>query len=230
MTLYLAVDQVKGISLPNGKIAGIAETSAGLVAQGFSSRTYRGNRVSTIDETDDGVWDNDCEPGWYYNGGSVQLDAPQTDIQRLKSAYRVFHRQINNWADGLDALSRGQPLSRVNAGHDWLYFAKCAGFLIASNLTSASAGGSAVTRSVNVRIGWARAMTQGALNVASPAQFYADPNEHIPPSAPVSWRNLSSPHAALSLGSALVVYASATAPNLNTVDFAMGSWIEGLKK
>ena len=228
MTIYLAVDPVTGISLPNGQIVGIAETSDGLVSQGFSAQTYRGNRVSIIDETDSSVWDNDCEPSWYFNNGSVQINAPQTDVQRLKSGFRAFHQQINNWADGLDALSRGQPASKVQAGHDWLYFAKFAGFLIANNLTSANAGGSPIVRSVNVRIGWAGAMAQGALNVASPAQFYADVNEPDAPTTPISWRNLSAPYAARALGNATIIEIADGAPSIDTIDLATGSWIEQL--
>ena len=228
MTLYLAIDPVSGIALPKGQIVGIAETSAGLVSQGFSAQTYRGNRLSTIDETDSSVWDNDCEPGWYFDGGSVQIEPPQTEIQRLKSGFRAFHQQINNWADGLDALSRGQPASKVQAGHDWLYFSKYAGFLIANNLTSAHSGGSPTVRSVNVRIGWAGAMAQGALNVASPAQFYADVNEPNAPTTPISWRNLSAPYAARSLGSATIIHIADGAPDIDTVDLATGTWIEEL--
>ena len=228
MTLYLAVDPVTGITLPSGQIVGIAETAAGLVAQGFASQTYSGNRRPTINETDASVWSNDCEPGWYYNNGSVQLNAPQTDAQRLQAGFRAFHQQMNNWADGLDALSRGQPASKVQAGHDWLYFAKYAGFLIANNLTSTSDGGTPTVRSVNVRLGWAGAMVQGALNVASPAQFYADLNEPNAPTTPISWRNLTSPYAARELGSATIIRIASSAPSIDTINLATGTWIEQL--
>jgi len=229
MTIYIALDRITGgPNLPTGLIRGIDETSAGLTAQGFSASTYRGNRRRSIDETDSSVWDNDCIPGWYYNSntGGVQATQPLTDLERLKAGFRAFHTQINNWADGLDALSRGQTAAKVQSGHDWLYYAKYAGYLIATNQTSASDGGSAVTRTVNVRIGWAGAMAQGALNVASPAQFYADPNEPNPPTTPISWRNLSSPYAAVTLGNAIEIFRASGAPDIDTIDLAMGSWID----
>ena len=231
MTIYMALDAITdGPPLPSGQIRGIDETSAGLTAQGFSASTYRGNRRRSVDETDSSVWDNDCVPGWFYNSatGAVQITQPQTDLERLKAGFRFFHTQINNWADGLDLLRRGQPIAKVESGHDWLYFAKYAGFLIANNMTSATSGGSAVTRTVNVRIGWAGAMAQGALNVASPAQFYADPNEPNPPTGPISWRNLTSPYAAVALGSAIEIHPAAGAPDIDTIDLANGTWINAL--
>ena len=228
MTIYLALDRVTGVSAPDGIIRGIAETTADLVAQGFAANTYRGNRRPSIDETDSSVWNNDCIPGWYYVGSAVQVTAPQTDLDRLKSGYRALHRQLNAWADGLDSLARGQPVAKVESGHDWLYYAKYAAFLFASNLTSGSDGGAATSRSVNVRLGWAGALAQGALNVASPAQFYADPNEPNPPTGPISWRNLSSPYAAVALGSAITIHRASGAPDIDTIDLATGSWIETL--
>ena len=86
----------------------------------------------------------------------------------------------------------------------------------------------ATSRSVNVRLGWAGALAQGALNVASPAQFYADPNEPNPPTGPISWRNLSSPYAAVALGSAITIHRASGAPDIDTIDLATGSWIETL--
>ena len=229
MTIHLAVDSVAGVALPNGEIVGIAETAQGLVDQGFSASTYTGNRVSTIDETDSSVWDNDCVPGWYLVGGEVQFNVPVSDLERLKAAYRRLHRQLNDWADGLDALSRGQPVAKVQSGHDWLYYAKYAAYLFANNLTSTSNGGTAQNpRSVNVRIGWAGALAQGALGVTSPAQFYADPNEPNPPTNPISWRNVTSPYAARSLANALDIWPAATAPDVDTIDLATGSWINSL--
>ena len=228
MTLHLAIDAVTGVSLPDGLIRGIAESEADLRTQGFVAATYTGNRLATVDETDSDVWNNDCIPGWYYVGGKVQVSSPQTDIDRLKTGFRALHRQLNAWADGLDSLSRGQPVAKVQSGHDWLYYAKYAAYLIASNQDSLTDGGAARTRTVNDRLGWAGALAQGALNVASPAQFYADPNEPNPPTNPISWRNLTSPYAAVSLANAIVVYPATGVPDINTIDLANGSWIDSL--
>ena len=128
MTIYLALDPIDGgPALPSGRIAGIGETSAGLTAQGFSQSTYRQNRRRSIDETDSDVWDNDCEPGWFYNhaAGAVQLEAPMSDLDTLKSRFRAFHDSAEKLSIKLSARAAAgwHSPELVLKGQSWIFHA-----------------------------------------------------------------------------------------------------------
>ena len=228
MTVYLAIDPVAGIDLPDGRIHALDETTTALAAQGVDLSVYAGDRRAALDETDSNVWTNDCVPGWYYVDGAVQVNPPRTDTQRLQDGAWFIQNQLAAWADGLDSLRRGQPIAKVESGHDWLYYKKQAVYLVMTNQSSASDGGAAVVRSIDDRVGWARASAFGAAGVASPAQFYADPSEPNPPTFPITWRELASPFTAVTLTNRIRIYPAAGAPDFNTVDLAGGTWINSL--
>jgi len=144
MTLYMAIDPVTGVSLPDGKIAGIAETVAGLRAQGFGNNPYStGNRRRpSIDETDSSVWNNDCVPGWHYVGSAVQLGPPQTDLEALKSAFRSFRESIEQLS--IKLLERAEAgwhsPELVEKGRSWIYHAGHeAGYMVGLNTTLSNA-------------------------------------------------------------------------------------------
>lgn len=162
MTIYLAIDAAASAPLPNGLIRGIAETSADLVAQGFSASTYTGQRRPSIDETDSTVWDNDCVPGWYYVGGAVQRQPPVSQLSQLRSAISAFQAQIVEWQDNLNARGVGQPPAKVTQGHNRLYSG-----LAATYITCRDAG-----NPLTSRIAFAQLMRYGALDITNVDGFY----------------------------------------------------------
>ena len=203
-----------------GRIAGWALSLQGLRDQGFAAATYRGNRLSTIEHTDAG-WDSDCERGWYRTPDGVQIAQPQTqaaiDLAALQNAFRSLHTQLHGWADGLDALARGQPQEAVNTGHDFLFHAHEAAYLIGRDSTTYSAA---------QRIAWAGSMATGAADVQSPAQFYQRVREGsgiAAPTTPITWVN---PADATKLNLASATAVTGTVPT--AADLSNGGWIDAL--
>ena len=241
-TIHFALDAVDSdFTLANGwgYIAGMAMSVAGLRAQGFAQNPYAGNRLSTI-EHDAAGFDSSCERGWYRTPNGVQIARPLTqaarDLESLKNAFRGLHGQLHGWADGLDALSRGQPARLVQAGHNWLYFAHYAAYLVGTNQI---AGTTFNNLSRAQRIAWTGRMAQGAADVTSPFEFYqregALASNHPlydGPTGPATWvrpdnataLNLSaSLHAASS-----PAFAAIAAVDIATVNLSDGDWIDAL--
>ena len=122
MALHLAMDPATGLTLPNGKIAGIALSLAALRSAGFAAARYTGTRLTTIDETDSGKWNDDCEPGWYLVAGAVARSRPPTpaeqlaaDIARLKA---IFAQEEGD--SFRELLVRAYVDPQVDSGHEWL--------------------------------------------------------------------------------------------------------------
>lgn len=203
--IHIAVEDVAGVTAPAGRIVAMAESDAAL--------TQRGDRVVTVDPSTN-AWDADAQPGWFWTGSAVEQVAEMTDLERLKSAFRSLHVQLHGWADGLDALSRGQLAEVVSAGHDWLYWAHGAAYLIGRDST---------TYTIAQRIAWAGSMATGAADITSPAAFYASAAGRVAPTGPKTWVNPET-GAKVNLDSAIDV--SGTVPT--SADLSGGAWIEAL--
>ena len=235
-----AIDSDFPLSGGNGFIVGMGLSVGDLRDQGFSNPPYRGNRIVTID-TGDAGWSDDCQPGWYFTNNSVQPDMPRTSaneqLDNLKRSFRGLHLQLHVWADGLDSLSRGQPIRLVQAGHNWLYYAHYAAYLVGSNLVD---GTTFNNLSIAQRITWTIRMAQGAADVASPFEFYqregsiTDTSHDLynGPTGPATWVN---PATGTALNLADSLYAGSSTPfvpastvDISTVNLADGAWIDSL--
>ena len=241
-TFHFALDAIDSdFTLANGwgHIVGMALSLQGLRNQGFDATTYTGNRLSTIEHDATG-FDSSCEAGWYRTPTGVQIARPLTqaalDLETLKRAFRALHSQLHVWADGLDALARGQPARLVQAGHNWLYFAHYSAYLIGTNQV---AGTVFNNLSASQRIAWANRTAQGAADVTSPFEFYQREGaipESSPlyngPQEPAVWVRPDNA-TALSLAGSLdstttPAFAPIAAVDISTVDLSNGGWIESL--
>ena len=122
MTLYLALDPVTGFAQgAAGAIVGINPTATGIEAAGFASADgYTGDRLVTIDETDSSVWDDECEPGWYWVGGAVQQAVPLTLAEQVARDIRRFQEAVEREAlewERVVAEENFQP--HTDSGHAW---------------------------------------------------------------------------------------------------------------
>ena len=122
MTVYLALDKLAGIpQADGGLIRATNGTVAGLTAAGFGNTDgYRGDRRVSIDETDTDVWDDDCEPGWYWYNGKVQQSKPLTNAQRVAVDISNFkesvEREAREWVQ-VEAEESFSP--STDSGHAW---------------------------------------------------------------------------------------------------------------
>jgi len=242
-TFHMALDAIDSdftLAAGYGKIVGMAMSVQGLRSQGFAAGTYTGNRLSSIEHDATG-FDSDCVPGWYRTPSGVQITRPMTqaaiNLEAIKSAFRALHLQLHNWADGLDGMSRGQPLRLVQAGHNWLYFAHYGAYLVGTNQLH---GTTFNNLSGAQRIAWAGRVAQGAADVTSPFEFYQQegaisPDTHVfynGPSEPITWVR---PDNATALNLANSLYSASTpqfrpvaAVDITTINLADGGWIEAL--
>ena len=241
-TFHLALDAIDSdftLAARYGEIVGLALSLQGLRDQGFAAGTYTGNRLSTIEHTAAG-WNSDCERGWYRTPNGVQAARPMTqaalDLEAIKNAFRAMHGQLHAWADGLDSLARGQPARLVQAGHNWLYFAHYAAYLVGTNQI---AGADFASLSGAQRIAWANRVAQGAADVTSPFQFYqregaiAEGHDlYDGPTGPATWVRPDNA-TALNLASSLhagstPAFAAVAAVDILNVDLSNGGWIDSL--
>ena len=242
-TIHFALDAVDSdFTLANGwgYIAGMALSLQGLRDQGLGAGTYTGNRLSTI-EHDAAGYNSSCERGWYRSPNGVQIARPTTqatqDLDALKNTFRALHTQLHAWADGLDALSRGQPARLVSAGHNWLYYAHYSAYLVGTNQI---AGTIFNNLSRAQRIAWANRTAQGAANVTTPFEFYQregaiSPDTHplyLGPTEPTVWVRPDNA-TALNLASSLhsgtsPAFRPIAAVDISTVNLADGGWIDAL--
>ena len=122
MTLYLALDPVTGFAQTEaGYIAGINPTARGIEAAGFASGDgYTGNRLVTIDETDDTKWDDECAPGWYWVNGVVQEDPPLTNAQQVAHDIERFKAAVETEAvDWEQVVAEENFQPHTDSGHAW---------------------------------------------------------------------------------------------------------------
>ena len=206
---YMQIDEYPGLTLPSGRIVRMSRDQSAV-----EDATYTGNRLATFDDTAAG-WNNGCIPGWFLNGSAVQ-ERYSEGLAGLRDAFRTLHQQLHNWADGLDRLARGQAAATVAIGHDFLFRAHQAAYLIGRNST---------TYTIAQRVAWANAMATGAADVTSPAEFY----QHVlddgitGPTGPTAWVN---PADATKLNLSASQTISGTVPT--TAELASGNWIEAL--
>ena len=242
-TIHFALDAIDSdftLAANYGHIVGQALSVQGLRNQGFDATTYTGNRLSSIDHTDAG-YNADCEPGWYRTPDGVQIARPMTqaarDLETLKNSFRTLHNQLHVWADGLDALARGQPERLVRAGHNWLYYAHYAAYLIGTNQVS---GTNFNNLSAAQRIAWANRTAQGAADITSPFEFYqregaipeANTALYNGPQEPTVWVRPDNA-SALNLASSLYsttspAFAAVGSVDILTINLADGAWIDSL--
>ena len=122
MTVYLALDPLTGFDQTDaGYIAGINPTARGLEDAGFAAASgYTGNRVVTIDETDDSVWNDDLSVGWYWVNGVVQESEPLTLAGQVAQDISAFQdaveREALEW-ERVVAEENFQP--HTDSGHAW---------------------------------------------------------------------------------------------------------------
>lgn len=221
--IHFAIDAVTGIALPDGEIAGMSDSVAGLRAAGFGAATYTGDRLAQVDETT-ANWNHDCIPGWYLVGGAVQIIRPLDALGRKKRALTNLHERLHAWADGLDRKSRGQPIRRVNAGHQWLFYKHYSAYLIGTNQVDG------VTYTDDQIITWANQSMTGAADTRNVAEFYAaEPLTGAladGPTGPMTWVNPAT-GAKVDLVDSLVVTPE-SGISIDDIDLADGAWIEEL--
>ena len=164
---------------------------------------------------------------------SSTFDDSVTELEGLKQAARDLHKQLNAWADGLDRYSRGVRQSVVTKGHNYLYEAHRAAWIVMGNRSSQHGFGSLT---IAQRIAWAQAMGRGSADVRSPLEFYEKAEkigtaQGTGPGYPTTWVNAAGTR--LNLNSALEFNAALKDANespptaLDTVS-EKPSWIESL--
>ena len=222
MALSLAIDQTNGLSLPDGRVAGINATTQGLRAAGFPADPYAGNRLASIDETDSSVWSDNCVPGWYYISGAVQEDEPTTDVYQCQVEFHKLCDQFQAWVADLDRLAPGQLASKVAFGHNALRSAMGAAYLVATNQVNGA------TYTLTARRQWANSMRMGAADVTSALEFYANFSATMDyPDGWHAWVNPTAPTTRLSLSST-VQFTPASSVDPGTRDLTDHSWIDDI--
>ena len=122
MTVRLAIDEVPGFSVPSvGLIVGMNPTAQGLIDAGFTaSKGYTGNRVVTIDDTDDSLFDPNTEIGWYLSGGATQVEVPLTNAQFVAQHIRDFQAAVEREAIDWERVVAEENFSpHTDSGHAW---------------------------------------------------------------------------------------------------------------
>lgn len=130
MTIYLALDPTgrDGNPYPDGRIVARnrveADLRSALTALGRDETdfTAANQRIATVDETDDAVWDVDCVPGWYFVGGACVASLPVIDADeynRLVADAQAVFRIVEE--EGVSkVLDRERIAPRQVGGHSWL--------------------------------------------------------------------------------------------------------------
>ena len=213
-TLYLALDATGSLAhlLSNGfgVIAAMDKSEAALRARGFNAPDYTGDRLVTIDTTDDSVWDNDCVPGWNYNNGVVAEGLPVTKVQRLRNGLYTAYGQLDAWGHGLNAQALGQPAEKVATGHDYLWRKRGGLYLISRDDT---------TYTIDQRIAWVEQVPFGALDIDSVFAFYT----HFSGLATDNWISWVNPSNATRLNLAESFVVPGNVPG--DVNLALTDWI-----
>ena len=136
-----------------------------------------------------------------------------------KIAARFLHTQLNAWADGLDRYSRGVPHAHVVKGHDFLYQAHRACFLV---MTGAATGGGWAGRNDQQRIAWAFAMAQGAADTTNPLEFYERAGALTAPTVPKAWVDRNATR--LNLSAAITINGTVA----TDLDIVGAGWIDDI--
>ena len=181
MTIYMAIDQADGLTLPDGEIVGLTDNLTRLRTNGFDATTYTGNRLAQVDESTNN-WnsacqarivdasDNTIENGWYIVSGAVKPTVPSSELQDLKDACRGWQQQVVAWNEGLILRGIGQHRNKVAQGHDRLYSGSGAVYLYANNTSHSLA---------NRKIFVAN-MSTGAMDIRKVDDFYTEDTGNFP--------------------------------------------------
>ena len=212
-TIHLALDSTGDAAYPlsngYGVIVAMAGSRAGLRAQGFANPPYTGNRIATVD-TETANWDNECQPGWHYLNGPVGEALPVSKVEQLRNSLYADYGQLDAWGVGLNAQATGQPVERVNTGHDFLWRMRGGLFLISTNTTDYT---------IDQRIACADNVRFGALDVDSVFAFYT----HFSGVATDNWISWVRPADAVRLNLAQSVVIPGTVPD--SINLALPDWI-----
>ncbi len=122
MTVYLALDPVTGHTQTTaGLIRCINASAAGIAAQGFAvADGYTGDRLVSIDETDDDVWNDDVEPGWYWRSGAVQPSKPLTNAEQVAVDIANFKEAVERESVDWERVVAEENFSpHTDSGHLW---------------------------------------------------------------------------------------------------------------
>ena len=216
-TVWLALDPIDDAGRPvasgNGLIVGMAFSAQDLIDRGFRAPDYINDRVVSI-ETSAAGWNNDCTPGWFYlNNSAVREFVPLTNLEKLKISLRADYAQLDEWVAGLNAQAIGQPVERVNTGHDFLWRMRGGMFLIARDST---------TYTITQRIAWADQIRMGASDITSVFAFYT----HFSGVATDNWISWVNPVDASRVELASSIVVPGTIPE--TVNLGLPDWIEAL--
>ena len=136
-----------------------------------------------------------------------------TESVGLQRAFTNAHDQFLAWGRGLDALAVYEPATVVAAGHDWLRWAHICAYLIANSNTYSFAQ----------KIAWAETVIEGAADVSTPTEFYANSAAHTAPTTAKTWVN---PANGNKVNLANSVTISGSVPTL--AQLANGEWIKSL--
>ncbi len=118
-TRHMALDRA-GLVAPDGRIAGHAASEQALRAAGFPASTYTGNRLASIDTTDDTKWDPECIAGWYYVDGAVQRDRPLASADRVAADIEAFKAAVDREAADVETMLAREAFSpHTDSGHLW---------------------------------------------------------------------------------------------------------------
>ena len=192
----LAIDALAGhqLSSGTGRIVGVAATDAALRAAGFTAaRGYTGNRLVNIDDGAAG-WNASVEPGWYLANNVVQINPPQTKLERLKAGTIALFDQLDAWADGVWAHRGGQDPAKVQMGQTIIWRKRGGVYLILKDHA---------TYTLDQRIAVVEGAIMGAADVTTVYDFY----NHWHGTAPDNWLTWIDPAdgTRLNLGSAQTV-------------------------
>ena len=183
MTVHFAIDQVQGLTLPNGEIVGMSDSLTTLRANGFAAGTYTGNRLAQIEESDSG-WNPNCVPrltdsgtgetinnGWYWVNNAVSAGFV-TDLDDLKDALYAWQRQVIGWTEALQTHGVAQPPAKEAQGRARLLSACGYLYLICRNSSHSLANRKILTAN----------MTTGAQDIRKVDDFYGTDTVNFPPS------------------------------------------------
>ena len=219
-TLHLALDR-DGLTAPAGVIVGISNSAQGLIDAGFPAATYTGNRVATVDDSDDTKWNPECQVGWYYVSAAtkVQRSRPATELDLLK---QDVHKVLDA-GDALRAeitrLAPGQDPAKAQQAHVWAWRARGGTYLTALDRS----------RTVAVRRAHAQANVLGPTDITGSTLSERVLNyfTHFSGNSPTNWLTFANPDDATrtTLAGAIVVPGTIAAD----VDMVDRDWVENIQ-
>ena len=159
-----------------------------IVARIFSAQGPATARAAAVDgETAYvGAVSDEVDVGWWIvasgaGAGTVTAAAPALDavVQRRRAAARRVHEALQGWSAALTSEGVVHPASIVAIGHDYLYRAHQAVYIMAHRNLLA----------ISEFEDWCSKMAMGASDVTSPSEFFArmEGPGVVAPSGPCAW-------------------------------------------